>query len=87
MFINIPKQIKRYNVWELHMHRLVERLEDTKVFVNTKQVLYEYKHKKCKDVIDRIDYELAKVYGLSETELAYIKSFALKYRMSDGTKG
>ena len=46
-----------------------------------------YKHKKCKDVIDRIDYELAKVYGLSDTELAYIKSFALKYRMSDGTKG
>ena len=48
---------------------------------------YIYKHKKCKDIIDRIDYELAKVYGLSDTELAYIKSFALKYRMSDGTKG
>ena len=87
IFMKIPRQIKRYNVWELHMHRLIERLEDTKVFVNTKQVLYEYKHKKCKDIIDRIDYELAKVYGLSDTELAYIKSFALKYRMSDGTKG
>ena len=86
MFIKIPKQIKKNNIWELHMHRLIDRLEDTKVFVNTKQVLYEYKHKKCKDVIDKIDNELAKVYGLSETELAYVKDFALKYRMSDEAK-
>ena len=38
------------------------------------------------NVIDKIDNELAKVYGLSETEVAYVKDFALKYRMSDEAK-
>jgi hypothetical protein len=54
------------------------------VFVGTKQVDYEYKHKSCKDIIDEIDNELAKIYNLSQTQLEYIKNFGLKYRLGDG---
>ena len=55
-------------------------MENTKRYVGTKQVDYEYKHKLCKDVIDEIDDELAEIYNLTQTELDYIKSFAIKYR-------
>ena len=61
-----------------------EKLEKTKVYVGTKQVDYEYKHKECKDIIDEIDNEIAKIYKLSKTQLYYIKKFGLKYRLGDG---
>ena len=61
--------------------RLSIKLEKTKKFVGTKQVEYEYKHKLCKDIIDEIDTELAKVYGFTDKELDYIKKFAFNYRL------
>lgn len=60
--------------------KLEIKLENTKNYVGTKQVDYEYKHKLCKDVIDEIDDELAEIYNLTQIELDYIKSFAIKYR-------
>lgn len=61
--------------------KLETKLEDTKKYIGSKQVDYEYKHKLCKDVINKIDDELKDVYSLTDDELDYIKSFALKYRM------
>lgn len=63
--------------------RLEIRLEETKVYIGSKQVEYEYKHRLCKDIIDEIDDELATVYNLSPEELQYVKSFKLKYRLSN----
>jgi hypothetical protein len=56
-------------------------LEETKEEINTKQAMYEYKHKNCKDVIDLIDEELAKIYNLTKLELEFIKNYNEKYRM------
>jgi hypothetical protein len=56
-------------------------LEETKEEINTKQAMYEYKHKNCKYVIDLIDEELAKVYNLTKSELEYIKNYNEKYRV------
>lgn len=61
--------------------KLEQKLETTKKFVGTKQVEYEYKHRLCKDVIDEIDGQLAKLYQLSQDELDYIKDFAINYRV------
>lgn len=63
---------------------LEDKLEKTKVFVNTKQVDYVYKHKDCIDVINLIDDELAKLYDLSKEQLDYIKKYKLKYRIGSG---
>lgn len=63
---------------------LENKLEDTKKYIGTKQTEYEYKHRLCKDVIDRIDDSLAEVYNLTENELDYIKSYSVKYRESLG---
>lgn len=66
-------------------HNTVEqRLKDTKKYIGTKQVDYEYKHKECKSEIDEIDDLLAEVYELTDEELHYIKNFALKYRIGSG---
>lgn len=83
-FIKFPNKTGDIKVWQDLAMRLEDKLEKTKVYVNTKQVDYEYKHKACKDVIDEIDDALAKVYKLSTTQLAYIKNFGLKYRLGDG---
>lgn len=83
-FIKIPSSINNYDVWIHLMNRLENRLEDTKVYVGTRQVDYEYKHKKCKYIIDEIDEELSKVFNLDSSQLDYIKSFGLKYRLGDG---
>ena len=65
-------------------HNLRERLEETKVYVGTKQTQYEYKHRKCLDEIRAIDDFVNAVYGLTETESNYIKNFAIRYRTSGG---
>lgn len=83
-FIKIPAKTGERSVWKDLMERLEDKLERTKVYVGTKQVEYEYKHKECKDIIDEIDNELAKIYKLSDTQLKYIKNFGLKYRLGDG---
>lgn len=64
--------------------KLEIKLESTKKYIGTVQTEYEYKHKYCKDMIDTIDDELARIYGITEEELNYIKNFALKYRESRG---
>ena len=61
--------------------KLETKLEETKKYIGSKQVDYEYKHKLCKDVINKIDDELKSVYSLTDDELDYIKSFALRYRI------
>lgn len=83
-FIKIPEETGEHSIWQDLMERLEDKLERTKVYVGTKQVDYEYKHKECKDIIDEIDNELAKIYKLSDTQLKYIKNFGLKYRLGDG---
>lgn len=83
-FIKIPHSLNDTQVWSTLMNRLEVRLEETKVYVNTKQVEYEYKHKECKSIIDEIDDELSKVYHLSSAQLNYVKTFSLKYRIGDG---
>ncbi len=63
---------------------LIAKLEETKVYVGTKQTAYEYKHRACLTEIHAIDNYINSVYGLDEIESHYIKSFALKYRTSGG---
>lgn len=83
-FIKIPSNIGNFDVWIHLMDRLEKRLEETKVYVGTKQVDYEYKHKNCKYIIDEIDEELSKIFDLDSSQLNYIKGFGLKYRLGDG---
>ena len=61
--------------------KLTNKLEETKVYVNTKQTLYEYKHKECKDIIDLIDDYIGKLYGFDLNEINYLKTYNIKYRM------
>lgn len=83
-FVKIPKSVGDIAKWQELQNKLETKLEATKVYVNTKQVDFEYKHKLCKDIIDEIDNELALIYKFSTSQLNYIKSFALKYRIGDG---
>lgn len=61
--------------------RLNSALENTKEKVDTKQTLYEYKHKRCKKIIDEIDEFLSIYYNLTDKELSYIKSYKEDYRL------
>lgn len=74
----------QYKAFDSLSKQLESRLEQTKKYIGSKQADYEYKHKECKDEIDAIDDLLAEIYELTEEELIYIKSFALKYRMGSG---
>lgn len=65
---------------------LEKRLEETKVYVGTKQTQYEYKHRECVDDIHAIDDYIHALYGLTETEGRYIKDFAYRYRISGGVE-
>ncbi len=60
--------------------KLEDKLEKTKKHIATKQTEYEYKHVLCKDLIDEIDDVIWLLYWLSESEIKYIKKFALSYR-------
>jgi hypothetical protein len=79
----IPK-LKSYSVYQKLSSELLNALDETKVYVGTVQTEFEYKHRLCKTYIDKIDFELAKVYHLSENQLKYVQNFALKYRLGDG---
>ena len=61
--------------------RLNDALEKTKEKINTKQAMYEYKHKNCKMIIDKIDDQLADIYSLTDFELDFIKKYNQKYRL------
>lgn len=64
--------------------KLALKLEQTKVYVGTKQTDYEYKHKACLDEIHAIDDFVNELFGLTKEESEYIKGFSLRYRMSGG---
>ena len=63
--------------------RLEADLEAKKEYVNTKQIDYEYKHKKSKCILDEIDFALAGHYGFTDEELDYIVNYDVKFR-TDG---
>ncbi|WP_234982598.1 Eco57I restriction-modification methylase domain-containing protein [Ornithinibacillus halophilus] len=63
--------------------QLENELEHSKVYIGSVQTEYEYRHKKCKHIIDQIDMQVGKHYGLTKSELEYLKFYQLKYRMSD----
>ncbi|MGI6593664.1 MAG: HsdM family class I SAM-dependent methyltransferase [Christensenellales bacterium] len=63
---------------------LEKKLEETKVYVNTKQTDYEYKHKECVEEIHAIDDYINNLYGLTDEESLYIKNFAFRYRVGGG---
>lgn len=65
---------------------LENELENTKVFVGTKQVEYEYKHKDCVEVIHQIDDYINGLFGLTDAENVYIKNFAYRYRIGGGAE-
>ena len=66
--------------------RLMDKLEETKVFVGTKQTDYEYKHRECLAEIHAIDDYINEQFGLTKNESEYIKGYALRYRTSGGAK-
>lgn len=72
--INYPKVIALSN-------KINEELDKTKEIVNTKQTMYEYKHKRCKHIIDQIDDYLAVLYDFSTEEIDYIKHYKENYRL------
>ncbi len=79
--------LEDYKDFEVLSKTLEDKLESTKKFIGTKQVDYEYKHKDCKDEIDKIDERLAQIYELTDEEMHYIKNYALKYRLGSGADG
>jgi hypothetical protein len=76
----VPTQLVDYSKFDLLFNELERKLELTKKQVNSVQVNYEYKHKECKDIIDKIDEELSKIYNLTKKELDYIKNFSSAHR-------
>jgi hypothetical protein len=69
---------------EFHIlsNEIENKLQATKKRVNTKQVLYEYKHKNCINEINSIDNLIAKVYILNKKEMEYIENYNQDYRLS-----
>lgn len=61
-------------------------LEKNKEAIHSKQSDYEYKHKKSKKIIDKIDFILKDIYFFDKSVLKYIQFFNLKYRMSNDYK-
>lgn len=79
----LPATLPQSNVFSSLFKKLESELDRTKVYVGTKQTVYEYKHKLCKNLIDKIDDAIAPYYNLSKDEIEYIKSYILKYRLND----
>lgn len=65
---------------------LRKRLEETKVYVGTKQTDYEYKHRDCIKEIHAIDDYINELFSLTKEESQYIKDFAFRYRTSGGVQ-
>lgn len=79
----MPTKVNMTGATEL-AQGLRQRLEETKVYVGTKQTQYEYKHRECLEEIRAIDDFINAAYGLTEAESNYIKKFAIRYRTSGG---
>lgn len=78
----IIKDYKKYNnTLKSLAKKLKLELEETKVYVGTRQTDYEYKHKDCINIIHNIDDVINKIYGLNDRESTYVKNFALRYRI------
>ncbi|GAA0099169.1 Eco57I restriction-modification methylase domain-containing protein [Clostridium perfringens] len=58
-------------------------LEKNKKYIGSKQAEYEYRHKKSKLIIDKIDFILREYYELTEEEYNFIIDYQLRYRMND----
>lgn len=78
--------IENFEVSNKLAHILEKKLEETKVYVGTKQTKYEYKHKECVKIIHEIDDYINALYELTEEESIYIKNFSYRYRISGGAK-
>lgn len=79
-------EISNFERVENLIEDLENRLENTKVYVGTKQTEYEYKHKFCLEEIHRIDDYVNELYSLNSDESFYIKNFAYRYRTGGGVK-
>lgn len=64
--------------------KLRKRLEETKVYVGTSQIEYEYKHRFCMKEIHEIDDFVNELFRLTPQECEYVKNFSLRYRLSEG---
>ena len=78
--------IENFEITNRLANALEQKLEDTKVFVGTKQTDYEYKHKECVNVIHEIDDYINALYGLTDEESIYIKNFSYRYRVGGGAE-
>lgn len=86
------KELMSFKVPDIHSFTKVNelaialenKLEETKLYVGTKQTEFEYKHKECIAEIHRIDDFINCLYGLSDEENLYIKNFAYRYRIGGG---
>lgn len=78
----LPSEEKKA-VFDKLISELEDQLEKTKKFIGSKQVSYAYKHKECKEIINRIDWELKGVFQLTDDEEHMIQTFAEKYRVSN----
>lgn len=78
-YFTVP-ELKNFEISNKLAKKLESKLEKTKVYVGTKQVEYEYKHKDCISVIHEIDNYINKLYELSDNECEYIKNYSYKYR-------
>lgn len=78
--------IENFETTNMLANALEQRLEETKVFVGTKQTDYEYKHKECVNVIHEIDDYINALYGLTDEESIYIKNFSYRYRIGGGAE-
>lgn len=81
----VPK-INNFETTNRLAKALEKKLEETKVYVGTKQTDYEYKHKECVDVIHEIDDYINSLYGLTDEESIYIKNFSYRYRIGGGAE-
>lgn len=79
-------RINNYETATKLAQSLALRLEETKVYVGTKQTEYEYKHSACMTEIRAIDDYINELYQLTAEESDYIKNFAYRYRVSGGAK-
>lgn len=80
----LPNELIDNKIYMELYKKLERKLEKTKKYIGSKQTNYEYKHKLCKDIIDKIDDCIAKEYKLNKEEIEYCKNFALKYRVGEG---
>lgn len=82
---SVPTNGVCLDMFRILTSKLERMLERTKKYIGSVQTQYEYKHRECKPEIDAIDDALQEIYGLTDDEVAFLKEYKLKYRMSNGT--